>query len=121
MVGDLAPSTSTCSTTSTTTGGATYLGRWFGPEVTEPVRLHVAAKRYLCAVEPAYHDGLSPSSVRSLAVQGGPMSSDEAARFAAEEGCDAAVRVRRWDDEGKVADLEVPPFAAYRDLLESLT
>ena len=52
--------------------GAQYLARWFGPEVTAPVALHVAAKRYLCAIEPGYLDGLSPSSARSLALQGGP-------------------------------------------------
>ncbi len=61
--------------------GAQYLARWFGPEVTAPVALHVAAKRYLCAVEPGYLDGLSPSSTRSLALQGGPMSADEVTRF----------------------------------------
>lgn len=100
--------------------GATYLARWFGPEVTEPVRLHVAAKRYLCAIDPGYHASLTPSSVRSLDVQGGPMSDDEATAFAAQAASDAAVRVRRWDDRGKVDGLDVAPFDHYLPLLESL-
>lgn len=100
--------------------GAHYLTRWFGPEVTEPVRLHVEAKRYLCAVDATYHDGLSPSSVRSLAVQGGPMDADERSRFDALEGAEDAVRLRRWDDHGKVADLEVAPFAAWVPMIEGL-
>src|ERR1700760_1552856 len=60
-------------------GGARWLAQWFGPEVTEPVRLHVAAKRYLCATEPGYFGRLSPESVRTLALQGGPMSPEQAA------------------------------------------
>ena len=54
--------------------GQAWLARWFGPEVTEPVRLHVAAKRFLCGSEPDYFAKLSPDSVRSLALQGGPMT-----------------------------------------------
>ena len=61
--------------------GADWLAQWFGPEVTDPVRLHVAAKRYLCAVEPDYLGRLSPASVHTLGVQGGPMSAAEAADF----------------------------------------
>ena len=63
--------------------GRAYLSGLFGPEVTEPVRLHVAAKRYLCATEPDYFAKLSPDSVRSLALQGGPMSPEEVAAFRA--------------------------------------
>ena len=54
--------------------GARWLSQWFGEAVTEPVRLHVAAKRYLCATEPGYFGLLSPESVRTLALQGGPMT-----------------------------------------------
>src|SRR5215469_1555716 len=61
--------------------GASWLARWFGPEVTEPVRLHVDAKRYLCAVEPGYLSRLSPASVFTLGVQGGPMRPGEVAGF----------------------------------------
>lgn len=100
--------------------GARYLARWFGPAVTEPVRMHVAAKRYLVAAEAEYGAGLSPSSVRSLAVQGGPMSPEEQAAFEALPGFAGAVAVRRWDDEGKDPELEVPPFSHYIELLQRL-
>ena len=100
--------------------GARYLSRWFGPEVTEPIRMHVAAKRYLVAAEPSYAAGLSPSSVRSLQVQGGAMSDEERRAFEAQPGFRSAVAVRRWDDEGKDPDLEVPNFAHYHDLLTRL-
>jgi gamma-butyrobetaine dioxygenase len=63
--------------------GARWLSQWFGEAVTEPVRLHVAAKRYVCATEPAYLGLLSAESVRTLALQGGPMSPDEVAAFGA--------------------------------------
>ncbi len=59
--------------------GQRWLERWFGPEVTEPVRLHVAAKRFLCATEPDYFGRLAPDSVLSLSLQGGPMSAEEVA------------------------------------------
>ncbi len=98
--------------------GARYLARWFGPEVTEPVRLHVAAKRYLVGKDPDYP--LTPSSTRSLAVQGGPMDAAECAAFEALPGFEAAVAVRGWDDEGKDPELEVPGFATWEDLLRSL-
>src|SRR5215468_12745189 len=61
--------------------GAKWLAERFGPEVSEPVRMHVAAKRYLCAVESDYLGKLSPDSVRSLGLQGGPMSADEVEDF----------------------------------------
>jgi hypothetical protein len=81
--------------------GADWLGLWFGPEVTEPVRLHVAAKRYLCGTDPGYHALLSPASRYTLSVQGGPMGAEEARRFAAGPFAGQAVRVRRWDDHAK--------------------
>ncbi len=100
--------------------GAAWLARWFGPEVTEPVRLHVAAKRYLCAVEPGYADTLSPASVYTLGVQGGPMSRAECERFAASPYAGDACRLRRWDDAAKDPDARTPPFARYRPLLARL-
>lgn len=100
--------------------GARFLSGWFGPEVTEPVRLHVAAKRYLCATEADYGARLSPSSVRSLAVQGGPMSADEVEAFEREPHFAAALQVRRWDDEAKVTGLDVAPFDSYRPLLDAV-
>ncbi len=101
--------------------GARHLATWFGPAVTEPVRMHVEAKRYLCAVDPAYAAGLSAGSRRSLVVQGGPMDDTEVAGFTALAGADGAVALRRWDDAGKVTGLDRPPFAAYRELLAGLT
>jgi len=107
--------------------GARYLARWFGPEVTAPVALHVAAKRYLCATEASYLDGLSASSLRSLRLQGGPMDRDEAERFERHPQHEAAVLVRRWDDLAKVADRpvdeltdETADVADYRPLLTTL-
>ncbi len=81
--------------------GARWLSAGFGPGVTEPVRLHVAAKRYLCAVEPTYFAALSPASVHTLGLQGGPMGADEVAAFAAGPHAEAAVALRRFDDSGK--------------------
>ncbi len=101
-------------------GGADHLSRWFGPAVTDPVRLHVAAKRYLCATKPGYFERLSPASVRSLALQGGPMSAAEVAEFEANTHWRDAVRLRVWDEEAKIVGLEVPDFAAYRALLTGL-
>ena len=81
--------------------GAAWLAQWFGPEVTEPVRLHVDAKRYLCAAEPGYLARLSPASVYTLGVQGGPMQAGELAAFAATAYARDACQVRRWDDDAK--------------------
>ncbi|MEU8511362.1 phosphonate degradation HD-domain oxygenase [Kitasatospora sp. NPDC048722] len=100
--------------------GADWLAQWFGPEVTEPVRLHVAAKRYLCAVEPGYRERLSEASEYTLMVQGGPMDDAQAAAFAALPGAADAVAVRRWDDQAKAAGAAAPDFEHYRTLLASL-
>ena len=78
---------------------AQWLAERFSPEVSEPVRLHVAAKRYLCAVEPDYFGKLSPDSVRSLGLQGGPMSADEIETFRRHPQHAEAVRLRRYDEE----------------------
>jgi phosphonate degradation associated HDIG domain protein len=88
--------------------GHDFLVRYFGPEVTEPVRLHVAAKRYLCAVEPDYFGRLSRDSVLSLSLQGGPMSPDEVAAFEALPHSEAAVTLRRFDEAAKIKDLPTP-------------
>ena len=100
--------------------GERLLGRWFGPEVCAPVGMHVAAKRYLCAVEPAYAHSLSPVSVRSLAVQGGPMRATEVAEFESHPGWEAAVQLRRWDDEAKSTEPAAKTIEDYAALLESL-
>jgi gamma-butyrobetaine dioxygenase len=100
--------------------GADWLAQWFGPEVTEPVRLHVAAKRYLCAVEPGYASRLSPASVYTLSVQGGPMSAAQAEVFGAQPYAQDACQVRRWDDAAKDPDAQVPSFADFEPLLRGL-
>ena len=100
--------------------GADWLAQWFGPEVTEPVRLHVAAKRYLCATEPGYTETLSPASVYTLGVQGGPMKGAELADFTASPYAAAAVRVRRWDDQAKDPQVRAPEFGHFRPVLEDL-
>lgn len=96
---------------------AAYLAQHFGPEVVEPVRLHVAAKRYLCAVEPEYFALLSPASVYTLSLQGGPMSAAEVAEFEANPFAADAVLLRRCDDGGKDAERETPTFAQFRDTI----
>ncbi len=100
--------------------GAAWLAQWFGPQVTEPVRLHVAAKRYLCAVEPRYLSGLSAASVYTLGVQGGPMRPDEISVFEASQHASAACQLRRWDDAAKDPDAVVPPLAHFAPLLAAL-
>ncbi len=99
--------------------GGSWLSRHFGPEVTEPIRLHVAAKRYLCAVDPSYLGGLSPASRLSLKVQGGPMSTVEIAEFEGNAYYRDAVRLRHWDDTAKVPGLPVPGPSHYRERLEA--
>lgn len=100
--------------------GSRYLAALFPPTVTAPIALHVRAKRYLCATQPGYEDGLSEGSVLSLARQGGPMDDDEAAAFEQNPGADSAIRLRRWDDLGKVHDIVVPELIDYRPLLLEL-
>ena len=93
--------------------GNAWLAKHFGPEVSEPVRLHVAAKRYLCATEADYFDKLSPDSVLSLSLQGGPMSAEEVEAFQALPHYAEAVQLRRYDDEAKVTGLATPPVAHF--------
>lgn len=102
--------------------GADHLGQWFGEDVTQPVRLHVAAKRYLCATEPTYYGTLSPASVTSLNVQGGPFNGREAEYFASQSYFREALKLRRWDDHAKNPAAETPPVEHFRPFIEqSLT
>jgi len=98
--------------------GATLLKDRFPPEIVEPVRLHVVAKRYLCGKDPQYLEGLSASSQLSLSLQGGPMTPAELAEFEQHPHFEAAIRVRRYDDMGKVPEMAIPPFETYRGLIE---
>jgi len=100
--------------------GGTWLASRFGPEVSEPVRLHVPAKRYLCATDTAYLAQLSPASLVTLELQGGPMSALEVAAFEQEPYHRDALVMRRCDDKGKVAGLVTPVLADYRRMLEGL-
>jgi predicted HD phosphohydrolase len=97
--------------------GALWLSRAFGRDVTAPIALHVRAKRYLCAVQPGYFDGLSAASRTSLAVQGGPLTPTEAAAFEREPGFEGAVLLRRCDDLGKDAHRITPDLESFRSLL----
>ena len=96
---------------------AVWLEKHFGPAVTEPVRMHVAAKRYLCAVDSHYMGQLSQPSVISLRLQGGPMSAAEIAQFQGTPFHEGAIRLRRWDDAAKVPGLATPSL---EDCLEML-
>lgn len=98
--------------------GVRFLSRAFGPAVTEPVRLHVAAKRYLTATRPEYRATLSPSSIRSLELQGGPMTAAEVRAFESHPHFPSAIRIREYDDRAKIMGLETPPFASFRKYLE---
>jgi gamma-butyrobetaine dioxygenase len=101
--------------------GAAWLSRWFGEEVTEPVRLHVDAKRYLCASVPGYTASLSAASAHTLGVQGGPMrGTAELARFEVNPYAAAACRVRRWDDAAKDPEAPTPSFEHFRPILQRL-
>jgi phosphonate degradation associated HDIG domain protein len=98
--------------------GADALAAWFGPDVTQPIALHVAAKRYLCAVEPGYLAALSPASQLSLRLQGGPLASRDAEAFMTLPFAEEAVRLRRWDDCGKALDTDSQPtLGSFRDVL----
>ena len=100
--------------------GFRFLAAHFPPEVVDPVRLHVAAKRYLCAVDPGYSRLLSPASLLSLELQGGPMSAREITEFEALPHFQAACRLRRYDDIAKDPDAGEPPLERYRPLLEAV-
>lgn len=100
--------------------GARILEPFFPPIITECVRLHVAAKRYLCATNPGYHDQLSKASIHSLSLQGGPMNEVEVDQFEKNAYHQQAVRVRKWDDEGKVAHMKTKSFDDYTGLLQRI-
>ena len=98
--------------------GAAYLAPFFPEAVTTPIRLHVPAKRYLCATDASYHDGLSEASKRSLIVQGGVMSGEEREAFEQIPHFRDALTLRRWDDLAKVSGLETAGLETYRDIVQ---
>ena len=101
--------------------GAAWLAPLFGPDVTAPIALHVRAKRYLCAVDPSYVELLSPGSIASLERQGGALEAADVEAFEGNPGWEGAVALRRWDDQAKVVDLDVPSIGSYRPLLEAIS
>lgn len=99
--------------------GRKYLARWFDEDVTAPIGLHVDAKRWLCATDPAYFDTLSPASVRSLELQGGPFTEAGAAAFIAQPYAQDALAVRRWDEQAKDPEAVTPGLGRYRSHIEA--
>jgi phosphonate degradation associated HDIG domain protein len=98
--------------------GADILASFFPPLVTDCVRHHVAAKRYLCAARPEYFQKLSEASVHTLMLQGGPMNAEEVAAFERNPHCQDIVRVRVYDDTGKRAGTPTKSFADYADMVQ---
>lgn len=100
--------------------GARFLANWFDASVTTPIALHVPAKRFLCAVQPSYLATLSPASVRSLELQGGPMTKAEVAEFERHPEAETAVALRRWDDLGKEPGAPAPSVRTFREIIAEL-
>ena len=100
--------------------GAVVVEPFFPRVVTDCVRLHVAAKRYLCAVDPGYFAKLSPASVHSLRLQGGPMTDEQVARFSQNPNLEDVIKVRLVDDAGKVTGARTPDFAHYAPLVQRI-
>ncbi|MGB0504740.1 MAG: (R)-1-hydroxy-2-trimethylaminoethylphosphonate oxygenase [Pikeienuella sp.] len=98
--------------------GAAVIAPYFPDVITDCVRYHVAAKRYLCATDPEYFGKLSDASVHTLNLQGGPMDADEVSEMQKNPNLDAIVRVRIWDDQGKDPEVETPPFDHYAPILQ---
>lgn len=99
--------------------GSRFLEQHFVAAVTEPGKLHVAAKRYLCATEETYFATLSPVSVKSLELQGGPFTEAQAKAFEKNDHYRDAVQLRRYDERAKDADLTTPDFEHFRQYLEA--
>jgi len=98
--------------------GVNLLEPFFPPVVTEPIRLHVEAKRFLCATEKGYWDRLSPASQRTLDLQGGIFSPAEAEAFRQLPHAAAAVQLRRWDDLAKVPGQLTPDLDHFWQIVE---
>ena len=100
--------------------GANILERFFPPVITDCIRYHVAAKRYLCATQPEYFEKLSEASVRSLKLQGGPMSKKEVMDFQKNPNLEEIIQVRYFDDEGKVPGMVTPPFDHFAPIVQDI-
>ncbi|WP_411034524.1 HD domain-containing protein [Shinella sp. BYT-45] len=100
--------------------GAAVLERFFPRLVVDCVRYHVAAKRYICATDPAYFGQLSAASIHSLKLQGGPMNPEEVREFERNPNVKEIVRVRHLDDAGKMAGMDTPGFAHYASMVQRI-
>ena len=100
--------------------GAEVLARFFPSVITDCVRYHVAAKRYLCATKPEYFDRLSPASVHSLNLQGGPMNAAEIAEFEKNPNLKKIIQVRYLDEAGKRDDMATPNFQHFAPMVQRL-
>ncbi len=98
--------------------GAEVLQDFFPTLVTDCVRYHVAAKRYLCATRPSYFDRLSDASIHSLNLQGGPMGDDEVEEFEKNPNLEQIIAVRFLDEAGKHPDMDTPPFAHFAPMVQ---
>ena len=98
--------------------GAKVLEAFFPTVVTDCVRYHVAAKRYLCATRPEYFKRLSVASVHSLNLQGGPMSPDEVAEFEKNPNLAKIVQVRYLDEAGKSPDMVTPDYWHFAPMVQ---
>ncbi len=99
--------------------GADYLSKYFGEEVTLPIRAHVASKRYLAAIEDGYYDQLSEASKESLKVQGGIFTKEEAEEFINKPQMKEAVEMRRYDDQAKILNKVTPSLEHFRQYVEN--
>lgn len=90
-----------------------FLRGLFSDAVLDVIRLHVDAKRYLCRANAGYDAKLSEDSKRSLALQGGVFSAEQAAAFLTQSGARDAVMLRQWDDLAKQAELATPSLAHF--------
>jgi len=98
--------------------GEKWLKKWFGPEISQPVGLHVTAKRYQCTVHTDYLEQLSPASAKSFILQGGKMSGDEIRAFEKDPYFTEALQLRTWDDHAKDPEMETPPLEHYLPLVQ---
>lgn len=98
--------------------GAEVLGAFFPSVVTDCVRYHVAAKRYLCATRPEYVKRLSDASIHSLKLQGGPMSAEEVAAFEENPNLESIIQVRYLDEAGKRPDMDTPGFGHFAPMVQ---
>ena len=98
--------------------GAEALSKYFIPDIIEPMRLHVAAKRYLVATDEEYVKNVSPASMLSLKVQGGPFDAEGVKSFEANPYYKRAIQLRLYDEAGKIPEMETPDYEYYRPFLE---